>query len=91
MPFWAGKGPPAASGEADLRSLEKLRLLRSENGNPRPLDSEVVANALDIPVELRASLQGQPLRRDRGWYRMRRAVVDGGWDITSASITPVTR
>lgn len=89
--FWAGKEPPAASGEADLRNLEKLRSLRSENGKPKPLDSEVVPNALEIPVELRAGLQGQPLRRYRGWYRMRRAVADGGWEITSASITPVTR
>jgi hypothetical protein len=89
--FWAGKGPPAASGEADLRSLEKLHSLRSQNGNPKPLDSEVVPNALEIPVELRAGLQGQPVRRYRGWYRMRRAVADGGWEITSASIAPITR
>ena len=89
--FWAGKQPPAASGEADLRSLEKLRSLRSENGKPKPLDAEPVPNALEIPIELRASLQGQPLRRYRGWYRMRRAVADGGWEITSASIAPVTR
>ena len=89
--FWAGKAPPAVSGEADLRSLEKLQSLRSENGTPQPLDSEAVPNALEIPIELRASLQGQPLRRYRGWYRMRRAVADGGWEITSASIAPLTR
>ena len=89
--FWTGKTPPAASGEADLRSLKDLHSFRIENGTPKPLDSESVPNALEIPVELRANLQGQPLRRYRGWYRMRRAVADGGWEITSASITPVTR
>jgi len=89
--FWAGKAPPAASGEADLRSLKKLQSLRSENETPQSLDSEAVPNALEIPVELRAGVQGEPLRRYRGWYRMRRAVADGGWEITSASIAPVTR
>jgi hypothetical protein len=89
--FWAGKRPPAASGEADLRSLQGLQSLRTENGTPRPLDSEAVPNALEIPVDLRASLAGKPLQRYRGWYRMRRAVADGGWEITSASIEAVAR
>jgi hypothetical protein len=89
--FWTGRGPPAASGEADLRSLENLRSFRTENGTPKPLDSSPVPNALEIPVELRASLKGVPMRRYRGWYRMRRAVSDDGWEITSASIQAVAR
>jgi len=84
--YWAGGKPPARSGEADLRTLKDLRALRTENGRPTPLDSEPVPNALEIPVELRASFRGAPQRRYRGWYRLRRAVADGSWEITSASI-----
>lgn len=89
--FWVGKRAPADSHEADLRSLKNLRGLRIENGKPKALDAEPVPSALEIPVELRASLQGQPLRRYRGWYRMRRAVADGQWEISSASVDVVQR
>lgn len=83
--FWTGKHPPADSGEADLRTLKGLLSLRIQNRAPKPLDSEDVPAALEIPVELRASVEGQALRRYRGWYRLRRA-VDGHWEITSASV-----
>lgn len=86
--FWTGKHPPADSGEADLRTLKGLLSLRIQNRTPKPLDSEDVPAALEIPVELRASIEGQALRRYRGWYRLRRA-VDGHWEVTSASIDPV--
>ncbi len=84
--YWAGGKPPARAGEADLRDLKNLRALRSENGTPSPLDSEPVPNALEIPIELRASFSDAPQRRYRGWYRLRRAVSGDGWEITSASV-----
>lgn len=84
--YWAGGKPPARTGEADLRELKNLRALRSENGTPSPLDSEPVPNALEIPIDLRASFSDAPQRRYRGWYRLRRAVSGGGWEITSASV-----
>ncbi len=89
--FWAGQHPPEQTHEADLRSLKDLRGLRIENGRPQALDSEPVPAALEIPVELRVSMEGNPLRRYRGWYRLRRAVADGQWEITSASIDVVQR
>ena len=89
--FWAGKRPPAETGEADLRNLTDLRALRSNNGTPKALDDEGIPNALEIPIELRVSQEGKPLQRYHGWYRMRRAVADGGWEITSASIAAVAR
>lgn len=84
--YWAGGKPPARTGEADLRDLKNLRALRSENGTPSPLDSEPVPNALEIPIELRASFSDAPQRRYRGWYRLRRALSGEGWEITSASV-----
>lgn len=84
--YWAGGKPPARTGEADLRDLKNLRSLRSKNGTPSPLDSEPVPNALEIPIELRAGFSDAPQRRYHGWYRLRRAVSGGGWEITSASI-----
>lgn len=84
--YWAGGKPPARTGEADLRDLKNLRALRSENGTPSALDSGPVPNALEIPIELRASFSDAQQRRYRGWYRLRRAVSGGGWEITSASI-----
>lgn len=83
--FWANGHPPADSGEADLRTLKDVLSLRIQNRAPKPLDSEPVPAALEIPVELRASVEGQALRRYRGWYRMRHAGGDR-WKITSASI-----
>jgi hypothetical protein len=84
--WWVGGKPPARTGEADLRDLKNLRALRSQNGTPSPLDSDPVPNALEIPIELRASFSDAPQRRYRGWYRLRRAVTGDHWEITSASI-----
>lgn len=84
--FWAGGKPPSDSGESDLRALEDLRALRIQNRTPTALDSEPVPNSLQVPVELRAIVGNASMRHYRGWYRMRRAVADGGWEITSASI-----
>jgi hypothetical protein len=89
--FWAGGKPPARSGEADLRSLEGLHALRIQNGRPTAMDAGPVPDALEIPVELRASFDDAPARRYRGWYRLRRAVADGSWEITSASIDVLPR
>lgn len=90
--FWVNDRPPTPSNEADLRSLKGLRALRSENHKPRPLDSEPIPGALEIPVELRASFEGAPSRRYRGWYRLRSLnPAKGEWEITSASIKVDTR
>jgi hypothetical protein len=89
--FWVGKRAPADSHEADLRTLKDLRGLRIENGKPKPLDSQPVPAALEIPVELRVSTKGSPLRRYQGWYRLRRGVADGQWEISSASVDVVQR
>lgn len=83
--FWAGDRPPADTHEADLRTLQNLRGLRIENGRPKALDSQPVPSALEIPVELRAGFEDGPMRRYRGWYRLRRT-GDGSWKITSASV-----
>ncbi|MCY7353572.1 MAG: hypothetical protein LH470_00500 [Lysobacter sp.] len=89
-PYWSNQQP--GSGEADLRSMKKLHALRIESDTPKALDQEPVPNALEVPVNLRASFQdGQPLRRYRGWYRLRRKVSGEGWEITSASIDAVPR
>lgn len=89
-PYWSNQRP--GSGEADLRSIQKLYALRIENDTPKALDQEPVPNALEVPVTLRASFQdGQPMRRYRGWYRLRRKVSGDGWEITSASIDAVPR
>ena len=85
--YWSGGAPPPGdSSEADLRTLRDLRALRIENGNPRPLDSQAVPAALEIPVQLRVSLQGAPQRRYDGYYRLRRAISGDRWEITSAAI-----
>ncbi len=86
-PLWSNDQPPAQSGEADLRTLADLQALRIQNGTPKALDAEPVPNALEIPVQLRASFKHGGGRRYEGWYRLRRNVADGSWEITSASIS----
>ncbi len=76
---------PASSGEADLRTLEAVRTLRTENGAPRALDNASPPDALEIPVRLRVAAGAAPLRTYSGHYRLRRS-HDGTWRITSASI-----
>lgn len=90
--FWVNDRPPTPSNEADLRALKGLRALRSENHTPKPLDSEPIPGAVEIPVELRASFEGAPSRRYLGWYRLRSLnPAKGEWEITSASIKVDTR
>ncbi|MCD9028181.1 hypothetical protein LDO26_08155 [Luteimonas sp. BDR2-5] len=76
---------PAASGEADLRTLDDVRSLRTENGTPRALDTASPPDALEIPVRLRIAAGNAPIREYIGHYRLRRG-HDGIWRITSASI-----
>lgn len=82
--FWVGGKPPARTGEADLRALQGPRALRLQNGTPGFIGAG--EDALEIPVELRISFADAPLRRYRGWYRLRRAISGDRWEITSASI-----
>lgn len=84
--YWSGGIVPRASGEADLRSRGPLRSLRSKTGMPTPLDASPIPDALEVPVELRAAVDGSPMLLYAGSYRLRRRVADGGWEITSASI-----
>lgn len=85
--FWLDGRPPAQSNEADLRSLKDLSALRIENDPPKPLDSEAVPAALEIPIELRVSSGDAPNRYYRGWYRLRATnPAKGEWKITSASV-----
>lgn len=84
--FWLGGRPAAAPAEADLRSL-KGASARIENDPPEPLDSEAVPAALEIPIELRISVDGEPVRHYSGWYRLRATnPAQGPWKITSASV-----
>ena len=89
--LWSNDQPPARSGEADLRTLVGLQSLRIENGKPKALDAESVPNSLEIPVQLRAHLEQTGTTRYQGWYRLRRNVADGSWEITSASINVQSR
>lgn len=85
--FWVDQRPPAQTNEADLRGLKGLRALRIQNRTPRPLDSEPVPAALEIPIELRASIDDAANRHYHGWYRLRSSnPVKGDWEITSASV-----
>ena len=85
-PFWSGGKPPAASNEADLRTLDDISSLRIENGTPVPLDAAPVPDALEIPVTLRAGVKGSPQRRYQGHYRLRRKLDHTQWEVTSARI-----
>lgn len=90
--FWLNGRPPAQSNEADLRSLKDLSALRIENDPPKPLDSESVPAALEVPIELRVSTGDAPNRYYRGWYRLRATnPAKGEWKITSASVKVETR
>lgn len=88
-PFWSGGTPPNVTHESDLRGLEALRSLRIENGNPKARDGEPIPHALEIPVELRASVAKGPARRYRGYYRLRSQLDNTQWEITSASIDAI--
>jgi hypothetical protein len=53
----------------------------------RPLDRQLPADTLEIPVELSADT-AQGLLRAGGWYRLHRRLDGSGWEITSASLRP---
>ncbi len=90
--FWTNGRPEASSNEADLRALKDLRSMRIQNDAPKPLDSESIPAALEIPIELRIGTEGRSARFYRGWYRMRSSnPAQGGWKITSASVKAETR
>lgn len=88
---WAYQRSPSVSEEAGLRSLDNLQALRIENGTPKPLDAEAVPAYLEIPVQLRASLDGGQTHRYHGWYRLRHNPVTMRWELTAASVAAVIR
>lgn len=88
---WAYHRSPSVSEEAGLRSLANLQALRIDNGSPKLLDAEPVPAYLEIPVELRASIDGGQVLRFHGWYRLRHNPVTTRWELTAASVSPVIR
>ncbi|MGO1073083.1 hypothetical protein [Lysobacter sp. CA199] len=84
---WAYQRQPRGNEESDLRSLKNLRGLRIENDAPKALDDEPRPETLEVPVDLRASLENGESRRYKGWYRMRRNSVDRHWELTAVSIS----
>ncbi|ALN90297.1 hypothetical protein [Lysobacter gummosus] len=83
---WAYQRQPRGNEESDLRALKNLRAVRIENETPKPLDQEPVPELLEIPVDLRVTLENGEGRRYKGWYRMRRNTVDRHWELTAVSI-----
>jgi len=88
---WAYQRSPSVNEEAGLRSLDGLTALRIDNGTPKPLDTEAVPAYLEIPVQLRASMEGGGTLRFHGWYRLRNDPVTTRWELTAASVSPVIR
>lgn len=88
---WAYRRSPTVNEESGLRSLTGLQSLRIDNGTPRPLDAEKVPTSLEIPVRLRASMDGGQVLRFNGWYHLRHNPVTTRWELTAASIAPVIR
>lgn len=88
---WAYQRSPTVNEEAGLRALDNLQALRIENGMPKPLDAEAIPTYLEIPVDLRASLDGGQSHRYRGWYRLRHNPITTRWELTAASVSPVIR
>ena len=88
---WAYQRSPSVDEEAGLRSLAGLQALRIDNAAPKPLDAEPVPAYLEIPVELRASMDDGQVLRFHGWYRLRHNPVTTRWELTAASVSPVIR
>jgi hypothetical protein len=65
-----------------------MQALRIRNERPEPLDSELPSRAVEVPVQLRVTLDSGGSRQLVGWYRLRRKVDGSGWEITSASLQP---
>lgn len=87
---WAYNRLPPVGEEAGLRTLP-LRALRIENGPPRALDAEPVPASIEVPVQLRATLEDGSTHRYTGWYRVRRNPVTTTWELTATSLQPVLR
>ncbi|WP_101925922.1 MULTISPECIES: hypothetical protein [Luteimonas] len=83
--YWVD-GAPDARGEADLRALDAVRSVRTENGRPVPMTGVSPPESLEIPVRLRVATDAG-VRQYTGYYRLRRVVAGNRWRITSASIT----
>ncbi len=83
--YWVNRSPDA-SGEADLRTLDRVTSLRSENGRPETMTGATPPDSLEIPIRLRIGVDGA-VRDYTGHYRLRRVVDGNVWRITSASIT----
>lgn len=88
---WAYQRLPRGNEEADLRALDNLRAIRIENDTPKQIDQEPQPELLEIPVDLRVSLQDGENRRYKGWYRMKRNPVDRRWELIGVSIAVVLR
>ena len=72
-----------------MRSLASLQALHIDNGSPKLLDAKPVPAYLEIPVELRASIDGGQVLRLHGWYRLWHNPVTTRWELTAASVSPV--
>lgn len=83
--LWVDGRPPAVSGEADLRLVERLRGIHITIDNVTAIDSLRVPEAVEVPVNLRAGFYEGPMRYYRGVYRLR-LVAPGQWRITSAQL-----
>ena len=84
---WAYQRQPRGNEESDLRTLKNLRGVRIENQSPKAMDQEPVPESLEIPVELRVTLENGEGRRYKGWYRMRRNSVDRHWELIATSMS----
>lgn len=84
--MWAGGQPAPQPDDAALRTaLFDAGSLRILTRTAVPLDRETPHHALEIPVDLRMTRNGAPLRF-QGWYRVRRTIDGNGWELSSASV-----
>ncbi|KAF1720707.1 hypothetical protein [Pseudoxanthomonas wuyuanensis] len=86
--YWSGGKPPPRPDDYPVRALEDMQALRIRNERPQPLDNELPSRAVEVPVQLRVTLDSGASRQLVGWYRLRRKVDGSGWEITSASLQP---
>ncbi len=84
--MWTSGKPAPQPDDAALRAaLTDAASLRILTRAAVPLDRETPHRALEIPVDLRMSKDGAPLRF-QGWYRVRRTIEGNGWELSSASV-----
>ncbi|WP_454831940.1 hypothetical protein [Pseudoxanthomonas wuyuanensis] len=86
--YWSGGKPPPRPDDYPVRALQDMQALRIRNERPEPLDNDRPSNAIEVPVQLRITLNSGASRELIGWYRLRRKIDGGGWEITSASLHP---